>query len=232
MATTISDDRMTSDMSDTTATLIGPGRWTVSGRPGVYSRDQAVTAMAIAELRAHKLPGPNDSIMIDALEQELLVPVMPTDAWALLQTLKAAAAAVRRMATTGQLGDERDGTQVGTWLLRIGEAVNDLAPALEPLIEAATEHVTPEAPDDPWHYIKDEAARAKDVIDWGGEVLRRLGWTARHAEHNSRVTGGKHWGPIQLPDGRTAYGWTCDASRYPRLHAQLMAEQGLTTTAV
>lgn len=49
MALTITDDRMTSDECDTVATRRPDGRWTVTGRQGVYDYNQAITAMTLAE---------------------------------------------------------------------------------------------------------------------------------------------------------------------------------------
>ena len=49
MALLITDDRMSSDLCATVATRRDDGRWTVTGRPGAYDRNQAITAMTLAE---------------------------------------------------------------------------------------------------------------------------------------------------------------------------------------
>lgn len=51
MAFEINDDAgvMAGDGYDTTATRQPDGRWTVTGRAGSYTRNQAITAMCVAE---------------------------------------------------------------------------------------------------------------------------------------------------------------------------------------
>jgi hypothetical protein len=65
----ITDDRMTSDECDTVATRRPDGRWTVTGRPGVYDRNQAITAMTVDELRASGVPATDP--LVQMLEAEL-----------------------------------------------------------------------------------------------------------------------------------------------------------------
>ena len=69
MALTIDDDRMTSDECDTVATRRPDGRWTVTGRPGVYDHNQAVTALTVDELRASGVPAADP--LVQMLESEL-----------------------------------------------------------------------------------------------------------------------------------------------------------------
>lgn len=54
MSIEINDDfgRMVSDECETRADRWPDGGWTVTGRRGVYSRDQAITALTVAELAA------------------------------------------------------------------------------------------------------------------------------------------------------------------------------------
>jgi hypothetical protein len=52
MTTTIEDDRMTTEAEGAviaTATRVGANRWTVSTSPGYLTRNQAITALTIAE---------------------------------------------------------------------------------------------------------------------------------------------------------------------------------------
>ena len=71
MSLTIDDDagRMTSTMCDATATRQPDGRWTVTGRPGAYDRNQAITALTIDELRASGVPASDP--LVQMLESEL-----------------------------------------------------------------------------------------------------------------------------------------------------------------
>ncbi|HEY9369932.1 hypothetical protein [Streptomyces sp.] len=71
MALTIDDDagRMVSDECATRADRWPDGAWTVTGRRGVYSRNQAITAMTIAELLATW--DEPDSPLVRTLEAEL-----------------------------------------------------------------------------------------------------------------------------------------------------------------
>ena len=69
MALTIDDDRMTSDECDTVATRRPDGRWTVTGRQGVYDHNQAITALTVDELRASGVPASDP--LVQMLESEL-----------------------------------------------------------------------------------------------------------------------------------------------------------------
>lgn len=72
MALTVDDDagEMASSRCDMTATRLPDGRWTVSGRPGTtYDRNQAITALTIAEALADGYP--SDHLLVQALEAEL-----------------------------------------------------------------------------------------------------------------------------------------------------------------
>jgi hypothetical protein len=52
MAIEINDGFMVSDECEARADRWPDGGWTVTGRRGVYSRDQAITALTVAELAA------------------------------------------------------------------------------------------------------------------------------------------------------------------------------------
>jgi hypothetical protein len=68
MALKISDDQITSDQVGERA-YRQDGLWWVTGRPGrAFDRNQAITAMTIAE--EHNQPYPN-AALIDSLESEL-----------------------------------------------------------------------------------------------------------------------------------------------------------------
>lgn len=69
MGLTIDDDRMTSDECDTVAIRRPDGGWTVTGRPGVYDRNQAITALTVDELRASGVPASDP--LVQMLESEL-----------------------------------------------------------------------------------------------------------------------------------------------------------------
>ena len=69
----VDDDagRMWTDMCDTVA-LLGPDGWTVTGRDGVYDRNQAISAMTVAEALATGLTV--DHPLVRTLEAELEEP--------------------------------------------------------------------------------------------------------------------------------------------------------------
>jgi hypothetical protein len=71
VALTIDDDagRMVSDECATVADRWPDGGWTVTGRRGIYSRNQALTAVTIAELLA--TGDEPDSPLVRTLEAEL-----------------------------------------------------------------------------------------------------------------------------------------------------------------
>ena len=69
MALLITDDRMSSDLCATVATRRDDGRWTVTGRQGVYDRNQAITALTVDELRASGVPAADP--LVKMLESEL-----------------------------------------------------------------------------------------------------------------------------------------------------------------
>lgn len=139
MSVTISDDTMTSDLTDTVATLIDPaaGWWTVTGRRGVYTRDQAITAMTIAEFQAH--PHTDSEQFIAGWERELLVPVMPRDPWALLQTLKLAATALNEVPDRWSTDERSHKADLADFLRSIGYAALDLAAAADKVADIADE---------------------------------------------------------------------------------------------
>lgn len=69
MSLTITDTAITSDITSVEAHPGLSGKWTVTGYPGRrFDRNQAITAMTIAEERAR--PNPNRAL-IDSLESEL-----------------------------------------------------------------------------------------------------------------------------------------------------------------
>ena len=74
MVTTIDDlaGRMWSDESDTVAELQSDGSWTVTGRDGRYDRNQAITAMVLAESYANGTPA--DDPFVQGWEAELKEP--------------------------------------------------------------------------------------------------------------------------------------------------------------
>ncbi len=55
MALRITDDRIVSDLCPQVAQRGLCGRWTVTGCTGTYGRNQAITAMTLAEIRAQGL---------------------------------------------------------------------------------------------------------------------------------------------------------------------------------
>lgn len=182
MSFTITDDRMTSDLTDAVATRVDAeaGLWTVTGRHGVYTREQAVTAMTVAELRAHTSAWPNESILIASLEQELLVTPMPRDPWALLQTLKAAAAAVRALPTRETFTAPPFDANLAECLLRIGDAVADLAAATDAISNLAHEHARDTGLIS-WRRTVDRADEACQRLRGAAEDLRTAGLACQHA---------------------------------------------------
>ena len=60
---------MVSEECDAKAVRDGDGRWTVTGRDGTYSRNQAITAMTIAEALARGCDA--DDLLVQTLEAEL-----------------------------------------------------------------------------------------------------------------------------------------------------------------
>lgn len=183
MACTIGEDRMTCDaVPGTVATRIGDGLWTVTGRHGVYTRDQAIKAMMIAELRSRTHPHPNDAVCIAAFEQQLLVPPMPRDAWALLQTLKAAAAAVRGLPDSEEFDDEPFGGDIAECLLRIGDAVVDLGAAVDALADRAAERSRDDDQPHEWHRVEGRANNAVYRLRDAGGDLHAGGLAAEAAE--------------------------------------------------
>lgn len=180
MSLTICDDRMTSQDHDTVADRISsdPELWIVSGRHGVYTRNQAISAMTVAEMRARKIPGPNSEILIAALEQELLVPVTPRDPWALLQTLKNAAAAVHALA-----GGRPEADTISECFLRIAETTTELRAAVIALGRRAAERATT-AQAGAAHQWADAGARAAAVAattEGCDRLLYEAGHIARYA---------------------------------------------------
>ena len=69
MSLLITDDRMSSELCDTVATRREDGRWTVTGRTGVYDYNQAITALTVDELRASGVPASDP--LVQMLESEL-----------------------------------------------------------------------------------------------------------------------------------------------------------------
>ena len=69
MALRIGHDRITSDVVDICAHRTADGSWHVDGWDRVFDRNQAITAMTIAEERSRPHP---DAVLIDSLERELL----------------------------------------------------------------------------------------------------------------------------------------------------------------
>lgn len=69
MAIEINDGFMVSDECETRADRWPDGGWTVTGRRGVYSRNQAITALTVAELLA--TGDEADSPLVRTLEAEL-----------------------------------------------------------------------------------------------------------------------------------------------------------------
>ncbi len=57
MTLRISDDEMVSDTCAQTARRLPDGCWVVDGRAGSYDRNQAITAMTIAEVHARGVGG-------------------------------------------------------------------------------------------------------------------------------------------------------------------------------
>ncbi|SEN88290.1 hypothetical protein [Nonomuraea pusilla] len=74
MGFTIDDDagRMVSDECDTVAVCWPDRGWTVTGRRGVYSRNQAITAMILAESYAAGKTA--DDVFVRGWEAELATP--------------------------------------------------------------------------------------------------------------------------------------------------------------
>ncbi|MFI7125958.1 hypothetical protein ACIBQ1_09710 [Nonomuraea sp. NPDC050153] len=74
MAIEIDDDagRMSSDECDTVAVRRPDGGWTITGRRGVYSRNQAITAMVLAERRA--AGATDEDVFVQGWEAELVMP--------------------------------------------------------------------------------------------------------------------------------------------------------------
>jgi hypothetical protein len=82
MALTITDQAMTSDLTTDTATRRDDGRWSVAGpllgRPRVFDRNQATTAMVLAE-HLHTWGAHHRCVHVDAWNAELhTAPSPPT----------------------------------------------------------------------------------------------------------------------------------------------------------
>jgi hypothetical protein len=187
MSVRINDDTMTSDASDVIATLVDPaaGLWTVTGRHGVYTRNQAITAMTIAEFKARRVPQPNDHLHIAAWEQELRVPPMPRDPWALLQTLKAAAAAVRALPAEDEFAAPPFGGNIGECLLRIGDAVIDLGAAVDTLADMSNERGDDSEVHE-WYQAEERASSALPRLRDAGNDLHAAGIAAQRAQNERR----------------------------------------------
>ncbi|MEV0822511.1 hypothetical protein [Nonomuraea rubra] len=183
MSVTITDDTMTSDQNDTVATLVDAeaGLWTVTGRHGVYTRNQAITAMTIAEYKARVTPHPNDAVFVASWEQELLVPPMPRDPWALLQTLKAAASAVRALPGTDEFAAPPFGGDIGECLLRIGDSVVDIGAAVDKLADLANERGD-DAEVHEWYRAEERASSALPRLRDAGGELHAAGIAAQRAQ--------------------------------------------------
>ncbi|MEU4228283.1 hypothetical protein AB0F17_28650 [Nonomuraea sp. NPDC026600] len=122
-------DHMASNKATTTARRISarPDLWVISDRPGLYTGNQATTAMVLAEIKARHTPLPNDAALIASYEQELLVPPMPVDPWALLQTLRDAARAASSLTETEEFEVAPFGGDVAEIHARTAETVEYLA---------------------------------------------------------------------------------------------------------
>ena len=79
MALHIDDDLITSDACSPRAVRRPQGGWIVDGRLGMYSRNQAITAMTLHEVYARNEP-PDDPIWVHvaAWERELEEPAPPS----------------------------------------------------------------------------------------------------------------------------------------------------------
>jgi hypothetical protein len=183
MSVTINDDTMTSDQNDTVATLVDPvaGLWTVTGRHGVHTRNQAITAMTIAELQARRDRSPHDEFRIAGFERELLVPPMPRNPWALLQTLKAAASAVRSLPDADEFAAPPFGGDIAECLLRIGDAVVDLGATVDKLSDLA--HKAAGDTDSPeWRGAVNRADEAQNRLRGAANHLHAAGRDAQAAQ--------------------------------------------------
>ncbi|MFI9591099.1 hypothetical protein [Nonomuraea sp. NPDC052265] len=189
MTITITEAAMTSRLTPVNAERVSapgePELWVVTGRRSALSRNQAITALTIAEYRA---TGRGASPHVAQWEQELLVPMMPTDPWALLQTLKAAARAVRglpiRHAPPDNTNDMITYTAGLADMLRdVGEAVGHLSGfAGEVRDVAAAEAAGDHADTRHWDVVEVRAAAAADKLSHAGDLLHRTSSSAGNAQ--------------------------------------------------
>lgn len=72
MALTITDDEITSNITTKTARRLEAGGWMVSGRTKIFDRNQAITAMTLAEVEAeHLQDNPRFAHLVLEWEREL-----------------------------------------------------------------------------------------------------------------------------------------------------------------
>ncbi|MBP2703505.1 hypothetical protein JOL79_06795 [Microbispora sp. RL4-1S] len=192
MAMEIRDDLMTSDLTDVTAQRVQttPDRWTVTGRHGLYDRNQAITAMTIAELRA-RTPAPNTEILIANREQELLIPPLPRDPWALLQTMRNAA----RQASSLTSQPEFDGPpflgDLAEIAARSGETAGYVGGLVERVVEIVADMSEGAHPDDEtapfdvrhWAGAETHGVRAVALLREAAEHLQHMHREAAAAQH-------------------------------------------------
>lgn len=157
----VTDTSMVSDLTRVSATRISsdPELWIVTGRFGVYSHNQADTAMTIAEIRSATVPSVGDDIRLANLEQELLIPVMPRDPWALLRTLKGAAGAVRSMTDREEFFSEPFNSDYAQVFRVVQETLTRLATFAEDL-DVQLEELAEQTSDGTWHEAASGARQA------------------------------------------------------------------------
>ncbi|GAA2657622.1 hypothetical protein [Nonomuraea recticatena] len=190
MAVTVNEATMTSDITDTTAARISapgePDLWTVTGRHSLFTRNQAITAMMIAEHRA--ADGDDDSPHVAQWEQELLVPIIPTDRWALLQTLKLATAAVNELPRYPEVVDVdaaiSHAGQSRELLAALAEAADNLTRAARRVADVTEELVDADAGECGrwWEHLERQAREGAGQVQGGVSTWRRASRTAEDAQ--------------------------------------------------
>lgn len=193
MTITITEAAMTSGLTPVNAERVSapgePELWVVTGRHSALSRNQAITALTIAEYRA---TGRGASPHVTQWEQELLVPMMPTDPWALLQTLKAAAGAVRGLPTRHAPPDDINDpiTYTITYTAGLADMLRDVGEAVEHLsgfagevrdvaaAEATGDHIDTRH----WDVVEVRAAAAADKLSHAGDLLHRTSSSAGNVQ--------------------------------------------------
>lgn len=175
-------NHLTSDQTTTTARRVStrPDLWVVSDRPGLFTGNQATTAMILAEIRARQTPSANDAIRIAHYEQDLRVPPMPVDPWALLQTLRNAARAASSLTETEEFeaapfgGDVAEiharAAETVEYLGRLGDRCTEIAEEMAEGITIGSGQIEFLPDSTPTHVAW---ARSREASRTAAELLRR-----------------------------------------------------------